>query len=144
MFTFDFRGHGQSSLGGRYRPLQWPTNKELEDVLGACAYVENQLLADGRTPEIGLFGVSRGAGAALLAAASNPNVKAVICDGVFSTRTTLIWLMKRWAYIFARVKLVYENHPDWVLAHPALADHPFCPAQARLHLPLGAPRACAI
>ncbi len=75
---------------------------------------KTELLADGRTPEIGLFGVSRGAGAALLAAASNPNVKAVICDGVFSTRTTLIWLMKRWAYIFARVKLVYENHPDWV------------------------------
>jgi pimeloyl-ACP methyl ester carboxylesterase len=112
VFTFDFRGHGQSSLGGKYRPLQWPSNKELEDVLGACAYLENQLASEGRSPRIGVFGISRGAGATLLAAASNPNIKAIVCDGVFSTRTTLVGLMKRWAYIFAKVKLVYENHPD--------------------------------
>jgi len=114
VFTFDFRGHGQSSRGRKYRPLQWPSDKELEDALGACAYVETQLMAEGRDPRIGVFGISRGAGAALLAAASNPNIKAIICDGAFTTRTTLISLMKRWAYIFARVKLVYENHPDWV------------------------------
>jgi alpha-beta hydrolase superfamily lysophospholipase len=114
VFTFDFRGHGQSSLGRRYRPLQWPSDKELEDVLGACAYLESQLAGEGKPVEIGVFGISRGAGAALLAAASDPNIKAVICDGAFSTHTTLVTLMKRWAYIFAHVKLVYENNPDWV------------------------------
>jgi alpha-beta hydrolase superfamily lysophospholipase len=112
VFTFDFRGHGQSNAGGNYRPLQWPSDKELDDVLGACAYLQNQLVSQGRSPRIGVFGISRGGGAALLAAAKNPNIKAIVCDGAFSTRTTVAALMKRWAYIFARVKLVYENHPD--------------------------------
>jgi len=112
VFTFDFRGHGESSKSARYKPLQWPSDKELEDVLGACAYVESILAADGRPVEVGVFGISRGAGAALMAASSDPNIKAIICDGAFSTETTLVGLMKRWAAIFARVKLVYESHPD--------------------------------
>jgi len=118
VFTFDFRGHGDSSCGKKYRPLQWPSDKDMEDVLGACAHVETMLEAQGRPIELGLFGISRGAGAGLLAAASDPNIKAILCDGAFSTDTTLIALMKRWAHIFARVKLVYENHSDrfwWLL-----------------------------
>jgi pimeloyl-ACP methyl ester carboxylesterase len=119
VFTFDFRGHGESSNSPRYRPLQWPSDKELEDTLGACAYVEAVLAAEDKPAAIGLFGISRGAGAALLAAATDPNVKAIVCDGAFSTKTIITSLMKRWAYIFARVKLVYENHPDafWKLLY---------------------------
>lgn len=112
VFTFDFRGHGESSKSSAYKPLQWPSDKELEDVLGACAYVESTLAADGKPTQIGLFGISRGAGAGLLAASSDPDIKAIICDGAFSTETTLVALMKRWASIFARVRLVYENHPE--------------------------------
>jgi pimeloyl-ACP methyl ester carboxylesterase len=109
VFTFDYRGHGQSSSGGRYRPLQWPSDKELEDTLGACAYVQSVLASEGGPTKIGLFGISRGAGAGLLAGATDPNIAAVICDGAFSTEATLVTLMKRWAYIFSRLKLVYEN-----------------------------------
>ena len=112
IFTFDFRGHGDSSSRGRYRPLQWPSDKELEDVLGAAAHVESMLAAEGKPIEIGLFGISRGAGAGLLAASSDPNIKTIVCDGAFCTDTTLIALMKRWAHIFARVKLVYEHHSE--------------------------------
>ncbi len=113
VFAFDFRGHGDSSSGGtKYRPLQWPSDKEMEDVLGACAYAESVLASEGKETRIGLFGISRGAGAGLLAAASDPNIAAIVCDGAFSTDTTLIFYMKRWAHIFARVKLVYENHPE--------------------------------
>jgi pimeloyl-ACP methyl ester carboxylesterase len=113
VFTFDYRGHGQSSSGGgRYKPLQWPSDKELGDTLGACLYLESCLAAEGKPERIGLFGISRGAGAGLLAAASDPNIKAVVCDGAFSTDTTLVALMKRWAYIFARVKLVYEHNTE--------------------------------
>ncbi len=122
VFTFDFRAHGGSSNRGDMKPLQWPSDKEMEDVLGACAYVESVLASQGLATQIGLFGISRGAGAGLLAGASDPNIKAIVCDGAFSTETTLIALMKRWASIFARVKLVYQNHPDafwgflvWVL-----------------------------
>jgi alpha-beta hydrolase superfamily lysophospholipase len=112
VFTFDYRSHGESSSAGGYKPLQWPSDKELEDTLGACAHVQSVLAAEGRSQQIGVFGISRGAGSALLAATSDANIKAVICDGAFDTHTTLVTLMKRWAHIFARVKLVYENHPD--------------------------------
>jgi alpha-beta hydrolase superfamily lysophospholipase len=112
VFTFDFRGHGDSSSGRHYQPLQWPSDKEMEDVLGACAYVEASLEAEGKSPKIGLFGVSRGAGAGLLAAATDPNIQAIVTDGAFSTIETLVALMKRWAGIFARVRLVYKNHPE--------------------------------
>jgi pimeloyl-ACP methyl ester carboxylesterase len=133
VFTFDFRGHGDSSCTRDYRPLQWPSDREVDDVLGACAYVESVLAGEGRPTAIGVFGVSRGAGTALLAAASDPNIAAIVCDGAFSTSETLAALMKRWAYIFATVRLVYENHPDafwrflaWLLmrfAQPKLHRH---------------------
>ena len=126
IFTFDFRGHGESSNRGRYRPLQWPSDKELEDVLGAVAYVESILKSEGKPVEVGLFGISRGAGSGLLAAASTPSIKAIVCDGAFCTAQTLAALMKRWARIFASFKLVYENHTKsfwrtlvWLLIHCA-------------------------
>ena len=112
IFTFDFRGHGGSSCPKNYRPLQWPSDKELNDVLGACAYVEDVLLSEGKSPKIGLFGISRGAAAGILAASSDPNIVALLCDGAFSTTETLVTLMKRWASIFGRIKLIYENHPE--------------------------------
>ena len=114
IFTFDFRSHGESSSSRKYSPLQWPSDKELEDVLGACAYVQSVLTTEGKDTEIGIFGISRGAGASLLAAASDPNIKAIVCDGAFSTESTIISLIKKWAHIFARVKLVYAYHPDSV------------------------------
>ncbi|HSW45909.1 MAG TPA: alpha/beta fold hydrolase [Phycisphaerae bacterium] len=111
VFSFDFRGHGESSGAPGYQPRQWPTEYEVNDMLGAIAYVEDWLEQRGRRVEIGLFGISRGAGAAIIAAQYNPAVKAIVCDGAFSTDTTLEHLMKRWAYIFAKVRFVYENHP---------------------------------
>jgi len=112
VFTFDFRGHGESSAPESYRSLPWPSDKELEDALGATAYVEGTLEAQGKPARVGVVGISRGAGAAILAASSDPNIACLVCDGAFSTAETIVTLMKRWAHIFARVKLVYENHPD--------------------------------
>ncbi len=111
VFSFDFRGHGESSAEPDYQPRQWPSEREVNDMLGAIAYIEDWLEQRGRPVEIGLFGISRGGGAAILAAQNNPAVKAIITDGAFSSDTTLEYLMKRWAYIFAKVRFVYENHP---------------------------------
>jgi pimeloyl-ACP methyl ester carboxylesterase len=131
VFSFDFRGHGESSLQPGYQPRQWPTNHELDDVLGAIAYVEDWLESRGRPVEVGLFGISRGAGAAILAAQNNKTVKAIIADGAFSSDTTLEHLMKRWAYIFAKVRFVYENHPPqfWRFLRWLL----FCECRKRLN-----------
>lgn len=111
VFTFDFRGHGESSRDPDYQPRQWASDHEVNDLLGAIAFVEDWLARRGRRVAVGLFGISRGGGAAILAARNNPAVKAIITDGAFSSDTTLEYLMKRWAFIFARIRFVHENHP---------------------------------
>jgi len=111
IFSFDFRGHGDSSPEPGYTPRQWASDREVSDMVGAIAFVEDWLEAHHRPVELGLFGISRGAGAAILAAQNNPRVKAIVVDGAFSTDSTIEYLMRRWAYIFAKVRFVYENHP---------------------------------
>jgi fermentation-respiration switch protein FrsA (DUF1100 family) len=90
---------------------QWASDREVNDMIGAIAYVEDRLEARGHPVKLGIFGISRGAGAAILAAQNDPRVHALLVDGAFSTDTTIEHLMRRWAYIFAKVRFVYENHP---------------------------------
>jgi pimeloyl-ACP methyl ester carboxylesterase len=111
VFSFDFRGHGQSAHEEGYTPRQWASDREHADILGAIGYLEHWLEEMGRPPEIGVFGISRGACAAIVAAADRASIRAVITDGAFSSDRTLEHLMKRWAKIFAKVRIVYENHP---------------------------------
>ncbi|MDD4888380.1 MAG: alpha/beta fold hydrolase [Phycisphaerae bacterium] len=122
VFTFDFRGHGRSSNSPDYTARQWPSDKEVADCIGAFAYVQSVLAGEGLPENFGVFGISRGAGAALMAMAGDEAAKCIVADGAFSTDVTLESLMKKWAYIFARVKFLYENHPPafwrflrWVL-----------------------------
>jgi len=111
VFSFDFRGHGDSSREPGYTPRQWASDREVSDMMGAIAFVEDWLEARGLPVRLGLFGISRGACAAILAAQNDPRVRAILVDGAFSTDTTIEYLMRRWAYIFAKVRFVYENHP---------------------------------
>jgi fermentation-respiration switch protein FrsA (DUF1100 family) len=83
----------------------------VNDVMGAIAFVEDYLESQNLPVELGLFGISRGAGAAILSSLRNPAIKAILTDGLFSSDATLEDLMKRWAGIFAKVRFVYENHP---------------------------------
>jgi alpha-beta hydrolase superfamily lysophospholipase len=130
IFTFDFRGHGESSCPPQYRPLQWASDKETGDVMGAIAHVHQELTQRGEPARIGLFGISRGGCAAILAAATDSSVEAVLADGAFSTDSVCISLMKRWAKIFARVRVAYENHPEgfWRLLYRLMR----CRAQRRM------------
>jgi uncharacterized protein len=131
IFTFDFRGHGGSSNIEHYQPRQWASNHEVADMIGALAYVEDWLEAQGRPREVGIFGISRGAGSAIIASAKNPCVRAIVADSAFSNDTALEHLMKRWAYIFAKVRFVYENHPPefWQFLRWLL----FCECKRKLH-----------
>jgi uncharacterized protein len=113
IFTFDFRSHGKSGSLPNYQPRLWCSDKEVLDVLGAIYLVESKVKETGREVGIGLFGISRGAGAAILAAHQTRQrnlVQAVLSDGLFSTDITLESMMKKWVHIFARVRFVYENH----------------------------------
>jgi pimeloyl-ACP methyl ester carboxylesterase len=114
VFTFDFRSHGRSYHLPGYKARLWCTDKEVSDCLGALALVQATLEDRGLDKRIGLFGISRGAGAAILAAKhphAPASIGAIIADSPFSTDTTLELSMKKWVHIFARVRFVYEHHP---------------------------------
>ena len=103
VFTFDFRGHGGSFTPPHFEPRHWPSNHEVNDILAAVAFVKNQ--RDVGPEGIGILGVSRGASAAVVAAALNPDIRCLVVDGVFSTDHSIDELMKRWVQIFARIDL---------------------------------------
>lgn len=113
VFTFDFRSHGKSKSLPGYQSRLWCTDKEVADCLGAVSFVQEEL--DRRESElrIGLFGISRGAGAAIIAAATPhlpTSISAVLADSVFSNDSTIEYMMKKWAHIFARVRFLYDHH----------------------------------
>lgn len=129
ILTFDFRGHGQSECPPDYTPRQWVTDRDLDDLRGAAAFAEHWLAEQGYPVEFGVFGISRGACAAVLLAAENAHARALVLDGTFSTDTTIEYFMRRWAYIFAKVRFVYENHPPtfwrflrWAMIHYAARE----------------------
>lgn len=111
IMTFDFRGHGDSAFEEGYQPRQWASDREVTDIMTAIAIAEEWLESRGRPPQLGLFGISRGAGAALIAAEHRESVRAIVTDGAFSSDCTLEHFLKRWASIFAKVRVVAENHP---------------------------------
>lgn len=111
ILTFDFRAHGQTEADADYTPRQWVSDREVHDMRGALAFASHWLRERGLSEEVGILGISRGACAAILATAEFPNVRCVVADGAFSTDTSIEYFMKRWAYIFATVRVVYENHP---------------------------------
>ena len=111
VFAFDFRGHGTSPPQAGYLPRQWASDRERDDMLGAIRFIGDHLEKHGRSRDVALLGISRGAGAAILASVGMPCVKAIITDGAFSSDTTLEYLMRRFATTFARIRVVAENHP---------------------------------
>jgi pimeloyl-ACP methyl ester carboxylesterase len=114
LFSFDFRGHGVSAPESDYRPRHWTSDREKADMLGAIAYVTSWLEEQGRPRAVGLFGISRGAGAAILSAEESNDVNAIVVDGAFSSDTLIEYMLKRFATTFARIQVVARNHPPFV------------------------------
>lgn len=94
ILSFDFRNEGESDHQPGYEPLHWVTDYEVADVLAAVNFARRR--AELQTLPIGLFGVSRGGGAALLAAARCPGVECVAGDGAFSTDLMMARYSRRW------------------------------------------------
>jgi len=103
VFTFDFRGHGASFSPSHYEPRHWPSNYEVHDILAAVAYVKSRRNLE--ETGLGILGISRGASAAVIAAALNTDIRCLAVDGAFSTDRSIDGLVKRWIQIFARVDL---------------------------------------
>jgi pimeloyl-ACP methyl ester carboxylesterase len=115
LFSFDFRNHGASAHDRDYQPLQWVTDRDVRDLRAALAYLRRR--ADRDPAGVGLFGVSRGGGTALVVAAEDPGVWGVVTDGAFPTRGTMLAYIVRWAEIYVRNPLFREGIPLWIYSY---------------------------
>lgn len=106
VLAFDFRGQGESDSGPEgHVPHHWLTEVEVTDVLAAVERTSRDLRLAGLP--LTLFGVSRGGGAALVAASrlTPGRVRCVVTDGAYSARTMMMFFFSRWAGLYV---------PDWV------------------------------
>ena len=85
VLLFDLRGHG-SSGGGKVSGGYF----ERWDVLGAFDYLVGRGVDPGRSAQIGLTGFSMGAATAIMAAAEEPGITAVVADSPYANATELI------------------------------------------------------
>ncbi len=112
IFTFDFRNHGDSGSDPSYRPLQWVTDHEVRDLEAALRCLRTR--PDHDMAGFGLFGISRGGGTALVAAANEADVWGVITDGAFPTHGTMFAYILRWAEIYVSNEKLWKHMPHWV------------------------------
>jgi fermentation-respiration switch protein FrsA (DUF1100 family) len=111
VFAFESRGQGDSDPEPGYDPLQWVTDFEVEDTRAALDYLRNRPDADPRG--VGFFGISKGGGAGLLAAARDPSVRCCVTDGAFATYTTVVPYMRQWFRIYNRSHHLHGLLPSW-------------------------------
>jgi pimeloyl-ACP methyl ester carboxylesterase len=98
IMAFDFRSQGESDVHPGYSPLHWPTTFEVEDVRAALRFIQSR--EDLRDLPLGVMGISRGATPALILAAESSQVKAVCCEGAYSTDALMIHFISRWATLY--------------------------------------------
>lgn len=109
LVSFDFASTGESDRRPGYTPNHWPTRYEVADIEAVLDFVLETPQFSGLP--IGLYGVSRGAATALAAGAKRPDVRAILAQGAYSTRSlTLHHVSRRLEYVVGRwSKLI----PSW-------------------------------
>jgi len=124
IFTFDFRNHGHSDAQPGYHPMPWLTENELRDTETVIKYLASQ--CDAVTNGIALIGVSKGANAALCAAARNPSVRTIVIDSAFPTGPLQRHYIRRFMHIHLRLPLIAEYLPEWcMISHCKWAEFLF-------------------
>lgn len=110
LVTFDFRNHGESRGESSLQPTPWLTERELRDV---CTIV-NQLHCrfEAASSGIALIGMSKGANAALCAAARLPFIRAVVADGAFPLDALQRYYIRRFMRVYVRIPLLDRRLPD--------------------------------
>lgn len=111
VFTYEPRNQGCSDRDATYEPLQWVTDRDVADLRSALKYLHSR---PDRDPfGIGVFGVSKGGGLALIAAAEDDLVRCVATDGAFATYTTMVPYMRHFVHIYIKFKRDRSWVPDW-------------------------------
>jgi dipeptidyl aminopeptidase/acylaminoacyl peptidase len=111
VFTYEPRNQGDSDGEPALEPLQWVSDRDLRDAQAALTYLKSRPDADQRG--IGLFGISKGAGAGIVAAAQDPYVRCAVTDGMYSSCITVIPYMRHWIRIYNKNYTVQELLPTW-------------------------------
>jgi pimeloyl-ACP methyl ester carboxylesterase len=112
VFSFEPRNQGESDTDPAYRPLQWVTDRDQNDLRAAVAYLKKR--KDAPAAGVGLFGISKGGSVGLLAAAGDPWVRCVATDGAYATYTTMVPYMRKWVHLYIKsAKRLRAAIPDW-------------------------------
>jgi len=111
IFSFEPRNQGDSEGMEGYEPLQWLTSYELADTEAAIAYLKCRPDADPKG--IGLFGISKGANAGLMAAGSDRSIRCIVTDGAFGTYSTMVPYMRKWVALYNESYLTHGLLPIW-------------------------------
>jgi alpha-beta hydrolase superfamily lysophospholipase len=114
VFTFEPRNQGESDSTSGYEPLQWVTDYEVRDFRAALKYLQSRPDADPRG--VGFFGISKGGGAGLLAAAGDDYVRCFVTDGIFAAHTTMVPYMQKWIKIYSDRDRIIRLIPRWYYA----------------------------
>lgn len=110
VLAFDFRNHGDSDSMPGYVPLHWLSHFEVTDLNAVIDHVYSQ--PDLNELPLGLFGISRGGGAALYVAAQRPEVLRVATEGAFGTEMLMMAHASHFVSIAAPVPLA-KLIPKW-------------------------------
>jgi fermentation-respiration switch protein FrsA (DUF1100 family) len=114
VFALESRNLGESEAQPGYEPLHWVTHHEVIDMQAAIAYLKSRPDADPRG--IGLFGISKGGGAGVLAGSRDPYVRCFVTDGIFATHSTMVPYMRKWVKIYSDRYWIQVLLPTWVYA----------------------------
>ena len=112
VLAFDFRNHGESAPNGMHRLLPWATVGEAADIQAAIDFCCRR--EGGGAGPIMLFGLSRGASAALCVAASDRRVRAAVLDSLCPTEPVQLFLIRRFMHLHVRALPQLARLPDWM------------------------------
>jgi pimeloyl-ACP methyl ester carboxylesterase len=112
VFACEIRNQGDSGKDATYEPLQWVTDRDLNDARAALKYLLSRPDAD--PAGVGYFGVSKGGSLGLLLAAEDRRVRCVATDGAYATYTTVVPHMRKFVGIYFKKRPAIRNMiPDW-------------------------------
>ncbi len=114
VFSYEPRNHNESDKEPKLEAMHWSMDRDVTDIQAALAYLKSRPDFDPRG--VGLFGVSKGAGAGLLAAVIEPAIRCAVTDGMFAACTTIVPYMRHWITIYNRSYFVQGLLPSWYYA----------------------------
>ena len=121
IFAYEPRNQGDSACERGLEPLHWVCDRDLIDAQAAIAYLKSRPDADKRG--IGLFGISKGAGAGMAAAVTDPYIRCAVTDGMFGSISTVLPYMRKFMTIYNESYVIQGLLPWWyyaTLAHLAI------------------------